>query len=423
MSVPSPIGHGRLNIEQQRKRAKELFKAASSQQPEAVARVLAHLPAKESPLKLSDAQWVIARENGFANWVKMKTHIDALDHASRHAETHGDQDARTLHIRCGSDIQHSLTVAGFNGDFLEFSDPFCIGPITSADYPDLLPRRAQFLASAFDMPVGDSLARLQKPWAALNHLDEYDRLVLWFEHDSYDQLILACLLSHLKHNRPRASIELIAVDAVPGVQRFIGIGQLAPDVLAWLWPQRRPVTPALLQLGAAAWEALCADNPDRLMQLISTGTPALPMLGTALKRHLMELPDPRNGLGLSDYLTLEIVRDLGPVPVGNVYALLMREREPLPYLGDLMYWWLLQPLLTAKEPALRIMADADAPWPQRVMALSDTGLAILQGRRDWLTCGPDSRWVGGMNVAPGKPHWRFERSQQTTHFCASPTTA
>lgn len=422
MSVPSPIGHGRLNIEQQRKRAKELFKNVRNQQPEAMVRVLAHLPAKESPLKLSDAQWVIARENGFASWVKMKTHIDALDHASRHADMHGDQDARTLHIRCGSDIQHSLKVAGFNGDFLEFSDPFCIGPVTTADYPDLLPIRAQFLASAFDMPVGDSLARLQKTWAALNDLDEYDRLVLWFEHDSYDQLILTCLLSHLEHNPPRASIELIAVGSVPGVQRFIGIGQLAPDVLAWLWPQRRAVTPALLQLGAA-WEALCADNPDQLMQLISKATPALPMLGAALKRHLMELPDPRNGLGLSEYLTLEILRDLGPMPAGKVFAILMREREPLPYLGDMMYWWLLQPLLNAREPALRIIDDAEAPWPQRVIALSDTGLACLQGQRDWLTCGPGSRWVGGMNVTPGKAHWRFERSQQTTHFCAAPTTS
>lgn len=31
---------------------------------------------------------------------------------------------RTLHIRCGTDIQHKLAIAGFNGDFLWFGGVF-----------------------------------------------------------------------------------------------------------------------------------------------------------------------------------------------------------------------------------------------------------------------------------------------------------
>ncbi|WP_022962462.1 DUF1835 domain-containing protein [Halopseudomonas pelagia] len=417
MSANSPIGHGRFNLEQQRKRAKELLKAASNQQPDAIARLLAHLPVREAPPKLSDAQWVIARENGFASWPKMKAHIDALDFASRHAGLHGDQDARTLHIRCGSDIQHSLKVAGFTGDFLEFSDPFCIGPVTVADYAALMPVRAEFLAGAFGITPADSLARLQQTWSVLERLDDYERLVLWFEHDSYDQLILVCLLHHLNRQRPGANIELVAVDAVPGIERFIGIGQLAPDVLAWLWPQRKPVNWALLQLGGAAWEALCADTPERLMALINSGTLPLPMLGIALKRHLMELPASNNGLSLSEQLTLEILRDLGAMPAGKVFAHLMREREPLPYLGDMMFWWLIQPLLGAEEPAMRIVANEDAQWPQRVLELTPTGLALLHNEHDWHTCGPGERWVGGLKIMPGQAHWRYEHAtEQPRHW-------
>lgn len=405
----SPIGHGRLNLEQQRKRAKELLKAVNNQQPQAIARLLAYLPVREAAIKLSDAQWVIAQENGFASWPRMKAHVDALDFASRHAGAHGDQDARTLHIRCGSDIQHSLKVAGFTGDFLEFSDPFCIGPVTHTDYTVLMPIRAQFLAEAFSIAPADSLARLRLAWSALTHLDDYERLVLWFEHDSYDQLILCCLLHHLHQQAPKARIELIAVNTVPGVKRFIGIGQLAPDVLAWLWPQRKPVTSALLHLGAQAWEALCAATPEPLMKIIATGTPELPMLGIALRRHLLELPADSNGLGFSEQQTLEILRDLGPLPAGKVFAHLMREQEPLPYLGDMMFWWLIQPLLNAADPAIHVSADVEAPWPQRMLALTAEGFSILKNQRDWLDCGPRERWIGGVKVGTRDAGWRYDR--------------
>ncbi|MCG7599335.1 hypothetical protein MHM84_06020 [Halomonas sp. McH1-25] len=53
--------HGRLNLEQQRKRAKELLKAALAHEPSALARVARHIPLRESTLRLADAQFVMAR--------------------------------------------------------------------------------------------------------------------------------------------------------------------------------------------------------------------------------------------------------------------------------------------------------------------------------------------------------------------------
>src|SRR5262249_41737511 len=71
----------RLNLEQQRKRAKDLLRAHRSDDLEAAVRVVKHLPRARnqspeavltSPLTLSEAQFVIAREAGFASWPKMK---------------------------------------------------------------------------------------------------------------------------------------------------------------------------------------------------------------------------------------------------------------------------------------------------------------------------------------------------------------
>jgi len=419
MSTPnapaSPVGHGRLNLEQQRKRAKELLKAINTGDPIALDRVSQHLPPRSEALRLAEAQLVIAREAGFASWPRLKSHIDNLDHASRQLLRNGDHDLRTLHIRCGSDIQHSLKTAGFSGDFLEFSDPFCIGPLSAAEPETLLRQRAAFLAEAFAMAPADVLARQQQSYQRLQQLDDYQRIVLWFEHDSYDQLILAYLLQRLQQLRPRAQIELIAVERIPGVQRFIGIGQLAPDLLSWLWPRRTAVSDELLELGTQAWQALTEPSPEPLLRLVKNGTSALPMLGKALHRHLQQLPDEQHGLGLTEYLSLQTLQQQGPLTVGQVFSELMLRKEPLPYLGDLMFWWLLQPLLSSATPLLQI--DDPAPdWPQRLLRLTALGEAVLACRADGFAARSTPYWVGGVHLRPGSAHWRYDAEQQQLHY-------
>ncbi|SDL21107.1 protein of unknown function [Franzmannia pantelleriensis] len=399
LSRPDARSHGRFNLEQQRKRAKELLKAVRAAEPAAQARFLQYVPPRESPLTLADAQFVIARECGFPSWPKLKAHTESLDMSRRLVTERGDRDLTTLHIRCGSDIEHSLRMAGFEGDFLEFSDPFCLGPLRDLPPEELMRLRAGFLAGLSGMAEGDILGRLVKSYKGLDELAHYARIVLWFEHDSYDQLLLAYLLHRLRQHLPSARIELVAVESIPGIERFIGIGQLAPDLLAWLWRQRRPVEAPLLDLGTRAWRALTADNPGPLEDLIATGTPALPMMGRALERHLRELPEASTGLGLTETLTLEIVRDHGPLPVGRAFALLMREYEPLPYLGDLMFWWLLQPLMSVSQPLLQI-SDTHQEWPHRQLALTGLGQDVLEGRRHWLDHACGERWVGGIRICP-----------------------
>lgn len=74
-----------LNLEQQRKRAKDLRRAHRNGVLEAGVRVSRYLPrvrhfpvqkVLESPLTLAEAQFIVAREAGFASWPKMKHHIE-----------------------------------------------------------------------------------------------------------------------------------------------------------------------------------------------------------------------------------------------------------------------------------------------------------------------------------------------------------
>ncbi|WP_226455162.1 DUF1835 domain-containing protein [Pseudomonas sp. AF03-9] len=371
---------GRLNLEQQRKRAKEL---------------LARLKAQDSSATLSQAQWAIAKRLGFSSWPKLKAHVDAIDFAARHPDFAASDEARTTHWRCGNDIAHSLQLAGFKGRFQMLSDPLCMGPVRDLPTDDYQALRAAFISQAFALDKNEASRRLADEYLQLEALAHAEHSVLWCEADAYDQLFLIRALAGLE--RVPKKLELIEVDRIPGVQRFIGIGQLAPDLLAWLWPQRRLIDEQAVQLAKQAWAAYCDSSPIKWAQLAHGTHPALPFLAPALLRQLQELPGARDGLSLTERLTLSYLAEAGPKPAGRVFAELMAKREPLPFLGDMMFYALLRPLIDGAEPLL-----TETPAG---LALTELGRAVLDGQAYWLEHASHERWVGGTRVTPGQPHW------------------
>lgn len=401
----------RLNLEQQRKRAKELLRAWRAGDSHALRRVRLYHPAPLSPA-LAAAQLVIARELGLASWPRLLRHIEASDlEWSRIAAglPAPDRDGATLHLRCGSDIGGTLREAGFAGDFLEYSDPFCQGPVL--DRPDWLERRADFIAGAYGAGSGISraevAAKLAAAEAALRRAaQDYERVVLWFEHDSYDQLILARCLAHFAAAAPRR-LELISPGRYPGSMRFIGLGQLPPEALRLLWDEaRQPVTRTMLEAGEVAWAALRRPDPSALAALAGGPMPALPQLARALRRHCQELPWSGSGLGLTQRLVLELLTEQ-PRTVGELFRDLMMEREPLPWLGDLMFHAIVEAMKQVRAPLFDV--EPAAEWPQERLTITPLGRAVLAGEVDYLSLEPPPRWLGGVEIA-GRTAWRWDEA-------------
>ena len=407
--VPRQSSPFSLNLDQLRKRAKDLRDALRAADPAAIRRIRAHHPQAARaavstglPSRLADAQLVIAREMGVPSWPQLKAHVARMDRARAEIAAGAAPDAgmTTLHIRCGSDIAGALVSAGFTGGFLEYSDPLCQGPVVAA--PDWLARRADFLAESYGPAIGQTRAeiagRLDRAEAGLRGAAErHDRIVLWFEHDSYDQLILARCLAALAQARP-ARLELISPGRYPGGARFIGLGQLPPEALRLLWQDREPVTQAQLDLGRRVWDALRAPDP-RPLAALAAGTPELRQMGRALRRHCGEFPSLKTGLGLTQDLILGLLAEEAQTPA-QVFARLMREREPLPWQTDLMIDGALRDMAAGREPLLRREAEAAEITP--------LGREVLAGTRDAMTLGLPERWLGGVRIGGDLPDWRWD---------------
>ncbi len=424
----------RLNLEQQKNRAKDLLRAAKAGDVNALARLaavrrdsVAHnsssAGAHPAAARLADAQFVIARELRFSSWAKLKSHIDSMDRQRAAIDRKSpalDGDLKTLHIRCGHDIQQPLEEAGFAGDLLVHAFPYISAPLRrGTEGLEWMARHLIDRHLPADARYEQQLEGLRRHEERLHaSAQDYERVVIWMEHDSWDQLILARLLAHYANAEQPRALELITLDEFPGSQRFLGLGQLPPEALRLLWPTRKAVTPPQLALGDAAWSALTADDPRPLAALARSGTPELPIMAPALRRHLRELPSVENGLGLTAHLALQLLSESSPVPLYRVWSVLMLERDPLPYAPDLMFLDLIRQMLAASELVISLLPDPvgqkppsrEKPFSQSV-AITDLGRAVLRGERDWLSLRPPSRWVGGVHVQPDVACWRWDENR------------
>jgi hypothetical protein len=419
----------RLNLEQQKNRAKDLLRAAKAGEAKALTRIAAaHRPGEAgarrgASLKLADAQFAIARELRFASWAKLKSHIESMERqwtAIESQQPAPDGEMKTLHIRCGHDIQNTLVQAGFVGDFYPHITPYCQGPVTAdADRHELMARFivdgfADFLRETRTLEYEAVLdGERHQHELLVKSADDYERVVIWMEHDSYDQLVLVRLLAHYADaKRPRV-LELIAVNEFPGGDRFVGVGQLPPEGLRLLWPTRKPVTPAQLALGRQTWNALTSPDPRALAAVARSGTPELPILAPALHRHLRELPSAEHGLSLTEQLILQFLLEQETATLNTVFWALLNEREPLPFLGDAGIARVVKEMEHAAEPPLfRTIGTPGERTFRNKLTLTDAGRAVLNGTRDWHSLKPLPRWVGGVQVVPGRPGWRWNETKR-----------
>ena len=101
---------------------------------------------------------------------------------------------RVLHIRCGDDIRDKLVAAGIEGDYLSFADPAWLGPPPA--FNAWLAGRAALIAERTGLPRQKVRADLGEAyWRLARAPADYGHIVLWLEHDLYDQAALVRVLA------------------------------------------------------------------------------------------------------------------------------------------------------------------------------------------------------------------------------------
>jgi len=267
---------------------------------------------------------------------------------------------------------------------------------------------------------------------------QHDEVVLWFEHDLFDQLALIRTLdllasavvsgsSRTTSGLTRTRVSLICIDRFPGVDRFIGLGQLTPQQLASLVDTRQPVTDEQYATATKAWNTFRAPDPSELVEFVRRiglkADTALPFLRDALKRFLEEYPSTANGLSRTADAALSEL-EAGPRSGLDLF-MATQAHEERPFMGDWGFYDLVHQLANARVPLVTIAPPEAQPnsttHPDRLRAhiitITDAGRDVVAGRKDAVALNGLDVWRGGVHlVAAGgddRSPWRWDARRET----------
>lgn len=317
--------------------------------------------------------------------------------------------ARFLHVANGTCTTEIIQAAGIPGRSSLWADPLYEGPVPAGlSDEELLDVRARHLAGTTGHTSVDAVNDLRE-WRNAIEDEPYDELVLWFEHDLFDQLNLIQVLSWIRHHLSSSKlVSLVCIGSFPGHPRFKGLGELRPEELASLLVVRERVGDAQYTLAEHAWRAFREPTPEALDNLRQTNTSALPFLAAAVTRFLEEYPSTIDGLSRTERRLLRLA-DPGSVELSAAFPR-MHDGEDAYYITDCSFAALVETLSRTSPPLVTVVRGArdNGPVPQGTMTLTDVGRTVLSGRRDRVaTLGMD-RWLGGVHLQSGADIWRWD---------------
>jgi hypothetical protein len=322
-----------------------------------------------------------------------------------------------LHITNGESAGNTLRQTALGGAVLPWQDALHEGPVPALPRRKLLRTRARFLADCGwgrQQALLSSLERRDRQ--LLEALRDNLQVVLWFEHDLYDQLQLLDVLA-LAHSE-EAAPELIVVGSFPGRPAFAGLGELTASELETLWPSRGRATAAVLEAATGAWAAFQAPEPTSLAEWATRDTPQLAFLASALRRLLEELPAPVDGLSGTERRALHAVAAGAHSPPAAFVA--AQRLEEAPFLGDTWFYRALSALGQGKTRLLESDDGAPLPPPPPLgdghrfarlrLRLTATGEHTLRGEADRVELLDIDRWIGGTHITPDST-WRWDAAE------------
>ncbi len=316
---------------------------------------------------------------------------------------------RIVHVCNGDSTADILSLADLPGEIRVWADALDVGPVLAVSDDEHYRARGEFWARGGHGSARDNAKKLAEYDAQLDEAAKAEELILWFEHDLFDQLALSRILARLVRRGLPQTLTIVSIDRHPEVPNFLGFGQLEPTQLAELWPRRTTLSRDALDESVTTWIALTSSDPRALPFLVKR-IKAMPFLGGAVERHLEEFPDPTSGLSRTQRQILAAIargEATGEALMGFSHA-----NDPRYPLTDIL---LLETLKGFGEAGL-VEGAPTTLQPDGFASLRVTitplGRQALAGAIDRVHERGIDTWRGGVHLQGRGPVWRWHSAER-----------
>jgi hypothetical protein len=299
---------------------------------------------------------------------------------------------RIVHICNGDSTADTLSLADLPGDIRVWADALDEGPVLPVSDDEHYRVRGEYWASRGLGSAADQAKRLADYDRGADEATSAEEVILWFEHDLFDQLALIRLLARFARRGMPTQLTIVSIDRHPEVPSFLGLGELQATQLAELWPRRTPLSRDAIDEAVTSWVAVTANDP-RALPFLTKRVKALPFLAGALERQLEELPDPTSGLSRTERQVLAAVARGETNLVAAAHAI-----DPRYPITDLI---LARTLATLTKCGF--IADN---------AVTPLGRQALAGAIDRVHESGIDDWRGGVRLSGRGPVWRWHGSER-----------
>ncbi len=286
----------------------------------------------------------------------------------------------TLHITNGDAALYLLKKAGILGTHVAWRDSLYDGPVPGGlSLEETSTLRANYLAQRGYGNAIRLIHDFQRRDALVARAGGFEEVVLWFEHDLYDQLQMLQTLTSLE-TFESARVSLVQTDTY--------LSNMTVDDIVPLFRKRRTATAAVFKSARRSWERFTSTSPAGLYAAATENAIGLPFVPAALQRLCEEYPWTRDGLSRSQRQALYAVAQ-GPAPFEELFSRADR-REEASFLGGHAFSRILDDFCTLDGALIEEEQGSFVP--------TALGRRVIAGDADWLDEHFIDRWIGGVHL-------------------------
>lgn len=257
--------------------------------------------------------------------------------------------------------------------------------------------RAQHLAHSGYGEMDEIAAQFNDRDRLIESCDKFDEIVLWFEHDLYDQLQLIQVMARL---------EGLSADHASLACDDSFVAQQSSAQLERQFDHRRPVTPQAYAEAVHAWSCFTSPDPTAMVEFArAPASRALPHVAPAFRRLIAEFPDRDTGLSSTEEFILRQLDKHGALSGKELFRkhTLVEQAE---FMGDWSFFRILIDLAAPPNPLVEPTEDVTfqlgglgvEDCADRSFRILATGRKAVHGEINAIGLRGIDRWIGGVHL-------------------------